>query len=401
MDEGDVESYVLSIVEDPETKNLLFLGTDDGLYYSTNAGGQWTKMDPKVFPTVSTKDLVIHPREHDLVIGTFGRAAWVLDDIRPLRALAQQKEIAKNPHHLFEPPVAYQAAYQQPTGSRFGADAMYHGENRKYGAMFTYFYNATEEKGKNKDSLSLQIFDGERLIRTLKRKAPKETGLHRWYWNMDEKGVNRPRRKTIKSKRESAGVGVLPGTYTAVLSSAAVSNVVEIEVKVDPRINPSLDGLEKQYTVSKKLEALTDLAAKVVAQLVESKATLKDYKQRIESQDSIAYKKTIDKCKASMKEITQLVDLFLGKEDKRQGIVRNPAQTVMTRISTARRYVYSRPEGITGTEEVLMQHASTATNDAVKKVNDFYKNNWEALQQEIESIELTAFKAVEYFDLEK
>ena len=401
VDKGDVDSYVLSIVEDPETKNLLFLGTDDGLYYSTNAGEQWTKMDPKVFPTVSTKDLVIHPREQDLVIGTFGRAAWVLDDIRPLRALAQQKEIAKKPHHLFEPPAAYQAAYQQPTGSRFGADAMYHGENRKYGAMFTYFYNAREEKEKSKDSLSLQIFDGERLIRTLKRKVPKETGLHRWYWNMDEKGVNRPRRKTSKSKREPAGVGVLPGTYTAVLSSATVSNEVEIEVKVDPRINPSVEGLEKQYTASKKLEALTDLAAKAVVQLVESKVTLKDYKQRIESQDSIAYKETIDKCKASIKEITQLVDLFLGKVDKRQGIVRNPAQTVMTRISTARRYVYSRPDGITGTEELLMQHASIATNDALKQVNDFYKNNWEALQQEIESIELSAFKAVEYFDLEK
>ena len=401
VDEGDVESYVLSIVEDPETKNLLFLGTDDGLYFSTNAGEQWAKMDPKVFPTVSTKDLMIHPREHDLVIGTFGRAAWVLDDIRPLRALAQQKDIAKKPHHLFDPPTAYQAAYQQPTGSRFGADAMYHGENRKYGAMFTYFYNAPEGKEKNKDSLSLQIFDGERLIRTLKRKAPKETGLHRWYWNMDEKGVNRPRRKTSKSKREPSGVGVLPGTYTAVLSSATVSNVVEVEVKVDPRINPSMAGLKKQYAASKKLEALTDLAAKAVAQLVESKATLKDYKQRIESQDSIAYKETIEKCKTSMKEITQLVDLFLGKEDKRQGIVRNPAQTVTTRISTARRYVYSRPEGITGTEEVLMQHASDATNDAVKKVNDFYKNNWEALQQEIESIELSAFKAVEFFDIEK
>ena len=405
VDKDDVEGYVLSIVEDPETKNLLFLGTDDGLYYSTNAGEQWTKMDPKVFPTVSTKDLVIHPREHDLVIGTFGRAAWVLDDIRPLRALAQDKNIAKKAHHLFVPPTAYQAAYQQPTGSRFGADAMYHGENRKYGAMFTYFYNASDqskkEKEKNKDSLSLQIFDGDRLIRTLKRKAPKETGLHRWYWNMDEKGVNRPRRKPSKSKREPSGVGVLPGTYTAVLSSATVSNVVEIQVKVDPRINPATKGLEQQYTASKKLETLTDLSAKAVAQLVESKATLKDYKQRMEKQDSVGHKETIEKCTTSMKEITQLIDLFLGKEDKRQGIVRNPEQTVMTRISTARRYVYSRPDGITETEEVLMQHANTATNDALKQVNDFYKNNWKALQKEIESIELSAFKEVEYFNLDK
>ena len=405
VDQDDVESYVLSIVEDPETKNLLFLGTDDGLYYSTNAGEQWAKMDSKVFPTVSTKDLVIHPREHDLVIGTFGRAAWVLDDIRPLRALAQNKDIANKSHHLFVPPTAYQAAYQQPTGSRFGADAMYHGENRKYGAMFTYLYNVPdqtqEDKEKNKDSLSLQIFDGDRLIRTLKRKAPKETGFHRWYWNMDEKGVDRPRRKASKSKREPSGVGVLPGTYTAVLSSATASNVVEIQVKVDPRINPAIEGLEKQYAASKKLEALTDLAAKAVAQLMESKATIKDYKQRIEMQDSVAHKETLDKCKASIKEITQLVDLFLGKEDKRQGIVRNPEQTVMTRISTARRYVYSRPDGITGTEEVLMQHASTVTNDALKKVNDFYKNNWESLQKEIESIELSAFKDVKYFEIDQ
>ena len=59
---------------------------------SLDAGNKWTKWTSG-FPTVSVKDLVIHPRENDLVIGTFGRAAWVLDDIRPLRALAKSKEI--------------------------------------------------------------------------------------------------------------------------------------------------------------------------------------------------------------------------------------------------------------------------------------------------------------------
>ena len=403
VDDSDVESYALSIVEDPVTKNLLFLGTDDGLYYSTNAGVQWIKMDPKVFPTVSTKDLVIHPREHDLIIGTFGRAAWVLDDIRPLRALAQQKDIAQKANHLFTPPTAYQAAYQQPTGSRFGADAMYQGENRKYGAMFTYFYTASKQTSEDasKDSLHLQIYDGERLIRTLKRKAPKETGLHRWYWNMDEKGVDRPRRKPSKSKRESSGVSVLPGTYKAILSSATVSNVVEVQVQSDPRIQTSKEGLIKQYNSAKSLEALTALAAKAVKQLGESKAIIKDYQQRMTKKDDNAYKETIEKCKETMKEITQLVDLFLGKEDKRQGIVRNPKQTVMTRIRTASSYVYSRPDGITSTEDVLMQHATTATNNALGKVNDFYQNNWISLQKEIEAIDLSAFKEVDFFETKK
>ena len=91
--QNDVKSYALSIVEDPVEKNLLFLGTDDGLYISLNAGNEWTKWTSG-FPTVSVKDLIIHPREHDLIIGTFGRAAWILDDIRPLRAIAKNKSIS-------------------------------------------------------------------------------------------------------------------------------------------------------------------------------------------------------------------------------------------------------------------------------------------------------------------
>ena len=185
------------------------------------------------------------------------------------------------------------------------------------------------------------------------------------------------------------------------LSSSTASNVVEIQVKADPRVATSIEGLKKQYTASKQLEALTDLAAKAVKQLVESKTIMKEYQQRLEKQDSIAYKSTIEKCKEASKEITQLIDLFLGKEDKRQGIVRNPAQTVMTRIGTARRYVSSRPDGVTSTEEVLMQHATKATNDAIEQVNTFYQNNWAALQKEIEAIELSAFKAVEYFETTK
>ena len=65
----------MCIVEDPETDRLLFLGTDDGLYYSIDAGDKWKKFDPQVFPTVSTKDLVIHPREVLVKIAPAGLAS--------------------------------------------------------------------------------------------------------------------------------------------------------------------------------------------------------------------------------------------------------------------------------------------------------------------------------------
>ncbi len=411
VDQSDVQSYALCIVEDPETANLLFLGTDDGLYYSMNAGEKWQKMDPKVFPTVSTKDLVIHPREHDLVIGTFGRAAWVLDDIRPMRAIAKANTLLEKKAHLFTPPTAYLAAYQQPTGSRFGGDAMYHGENRNYGAMFTYFYSPTEKKeaqeakeeGNKKevksDSLQLKIYDGDRLIRTLERKAPKEKGLHRWYWNMDEKGVNRPSRKIRKSKRELSGVEVKPGVYRAELSFGEQSNLVSLEVKSDPRLNVSQEGIDQQYAASKQLEGYMAAAADAVKQLVTSQGILKDYQKRIKQQDSTQHKDLLKKCSEASKEMTTLVALFLGKEDKRQGIVRNPESTVMTRISTARRYVASRPQGITSTEEILLKHAENDTKDALAKVNAFYKETWENLQAEIEAISLSSFKPIDYFEL--
>ena len=71
VDENDVKTFTYSIVEDPLNPNLLFLGTDDGLYISLDSGKNWEKFNSKVFPTVPVKDLIIHPREHDLIIGPF------------------------------------------------------------------------------------------------------------------------------------------------------------------------------------------------------------------------------------------------------------------------------------------------------------------------------------------
>ena len=119
------------------------------IFHSMAVNEKWQKWT-EGYPTVSTKDLVIQPREHDLVIGTFGRAAWVLDDIRPLRALATDNSFLQKDIKIFAPPTAYQAAYQQPTGSRFGADALYNAENRKAGAMITYYLKEGKKKSAGK-----------------------------------------------------------------------------------------------------------------------------------------------------------------------------------------------------------------------------------------------------------
>ena len=419
VDGGDVENYTLSIVEDPINSNLMFLGTDDGLYISLNAGKQWDKFDAEIFPTVSVKDLVIHPREHDLVIGTFGRAAWVLDDIRPLRALASSSSIIEKDVQLFEPPTAYLAAYQQPTGSRFGADAMYQGTNRKYGAMLSYFVNPLVKKDKDsdkeekandedeaekkeakKDSLTLMVYDGERLIRTLKKKVPKEKGIYRWYWYMDEKGVSRPRRKPSKSKREPSGVQVKPGTYRLVMSFGDEQSEQTIEVKSDPRLTVDPANTDAVYTASKELEGYTAAAAAAVKQLAESKQTLADYKKLFKENKSDEMKALLKEMKSQTKTIDSLIALYIGKEDKRQGIVRNPESNVLTRIRNASRYTRSRQEGITATENKLLQHAKEELEVAIEQTNNFYKEVWPVLKSKIEAEDASRFKEIQELSID-
>ena len=419
VDGGDVENYTLSIVEDPINPNLMFLGTDDGLYISLNAGKQWDKFDAEIFPTVSVKDLVIHPREHDLVIGTFGRAAWVLDDIRPLRAIASIPGEIEKDVQLFEPPTAYLAAYQQPTGSRFGADAMYQGTNRKYGAMLSYFVNPpvkkdkdsdkeekandedeAEKKESKKDSLTLMVYDGARLIRTLKKKVPKEKGIHRWYWNMDEKGVSRPRRKPSKSKREPSGVQVKPGTYRLVMSFGDEQSEQTIEVKSDPRLTVDPANIDAVYTASKELEGYTAAAAAAVKQLAESKQTLTDYKKLFKENKSDEMKTLLKEMKSQTKTIDSLIALYIGKEDKRQGIVRNPESNVLTRIRNASRYTRSRQEGITVTENKLLQHAKEELEVAIEQTNNYYKEVWPVLKSKIEAEDTSRFKEIQELSID-
>lgn len=421
VDENDVQSYTLAIVEDIEEPNLMFLGTDDGLYVSINAGQKWTKWT-NGFPTTPVKDLVIHPREHDLVIGTFGRAAWVLDDIRPLREMAKNKSVMSSSIKLFNPPTAYQAAYQQPTGSRFGADAMYHGENRPGGARFTYLFNKKDqpksdkkvdkddntdneedEKDENRitwDSLTLKLYDGGRLIRTLKQKAPKENGIQKWTWFMDEAGVDRPSRNVRKSIRESSGVSVKPGTYKAVLQYGDQTSETMITVASDPRLNVSQKNIDEVYAASKELEKVYQTLADAAKQLAESKSIASKYKSDFNKLDKKAYKEQIKASDSVVKSIDKLLDKYFGKKDERQGITRNPEVTALQRLGTARGYISNSQTGLTSTEITLIKHAKDAVNNLLSETNSFFNDTWKVYEADMKTLQTNPFKETKTFRLD-
>jgi photosystem II stability/assembly factor-like uncharacterized protein len=425
-DSNDVISYALSIVEDPIEKNLLFLGTDDGLYISIDAANSWTKWTHH-FPTVPVKDLVIHPREHDLVIGTFGRAAWVLDDIRPLRALAKNKNLLTSDIMVFDPPTAYQSSYQQPTGSRFGADALFNGENRDSGALIKFYFQkkedektkdkedtdsedededdetgdtSEEKKGPSKDSIYLKIYDDTRLIRTLKRKTPDSTGIYTWKWRLNEAGVDRPSRKIRKRSNEPRGTTVKPGIYKIDLEFNGKTTSTTITVENDPRLNVPQKAIDEGYMASKDLESMTQAAADAVKQLVESKDTANELSKMLKDDDSKKYKEEIDMSKKITKKIDSIIAIYIGKEDKRQGITRNPETNVMQRLGSAGWYSGSRPNGMTTTEVLLMKHAKDALTEALTQTNSFFENEWKTYKTRLEKAKVSPFKSLKKFSLD-
>ena len=415
VDNSDVTSYTLSIVEDPKEPNLLFLGTDDGLYISIDKGDKWTKW-VEGFPTVSVKDLIIHPREHDLIIGTFGRSAWVLDDIRPLRAIAKDKELLKNNIYLFTPPTAYQAAYQQPTGSRFGGDALFSGENRGSGAKFSFYLkrkqlakeNVKKIESKTKDSvikwdsIVLKVYDGDLLIRTLKKKTPKQNGIHTWTWYMDEKGSQSPSKKLRELKREPSGVPVLAGNYTAVLNYGDQIAKTQITIENDPRITKSKETFLEIYETLKEMESIKKVTASAVKQLVESKKTASMFIDRLAEENKDYYKKILEECDDIIEKIDSILALYFGKDDKRQGIVRNtPEISVIERYRNAYYYVSTRQNGMTRTEHILLEQAKEALNKALKLTNEFFESEWINYKLKIKNIDFTDFKAIETFKIKK
>ena len=409
-DNKDVGSFALSIVEDPVTDQLLFLGTDDGLYYSLDAGTLWTKWKHG-FPTVPVSDLLIHPREHDLVIATFGRSLWIMDDIRPLRALAQDQSTIAKPLHLFDPPQGYQAAYQQPSGSRFGADALFQGQNRPSGVALSYWVNNEELKKisksntdstkgkKTKDSLFLKIYQGDKLVRTLQKEIPEEQGIYHWRWYMDAKGGTWIRRNPREAKQESGGGYLSPGVYEVELLMGNHDNAKysstrrKITINPDPRIKGiSTQGAQEAVAMMDKAQNLSEEIKGLLSQIKSDKEGLERLKKDLKLQEDEDHQALLDEIKELNKALTELQDLYVGKQDERQGITAEAAPSVADRIRLHYSYLRSRPDGPTRTEIQLWQHAQEAAAEAQQKVNEFYDTTWKAFTQKISEVTIPYFK---------
>lgn len=419
-------NYTLAIAQDPGEPKLLFLGTENGLWVSINDGKEWTRWTNDFPAGVPTMDLVIHPREHDLVIGTFGRAIYVLDDIRPLRELAKSgSQILSKTLHVFTPPDAYLVEIQQPEGPRFDADAIYNGENRSFGALVSYVVNKPsenkeekpstpvtkgkkedkqeaarkeEQKGEQKvkyDSIVFQVFnDKNELIRTLKQKTPEENGITRITWSLNQKGVRGPSRDKPNNSSEPGGINVMPGIYKIRMTFGDQKDSTQITVKDDPRFNTPVSILEARTGMLKELENILVIASKATDRLRESLEIANEFEKKMKDSKNDELKDAQDRTKIMKDSINVLFDAFLGKKDERQGFLFNYT-TPISRVYSAQRYIKSTRGPINETDHRVSKQAEEKVMVVVNRVNQFYTTQWAEYRLFMEKVSLPVFKDYE------
>lgn len=267
-----VEGYALSVVQDEIEPNLVFLGTENGLWVSIDRGQHWAKWTHG-YPSVSTMDLKIHPREGDLIIGTFGRSLYVMDHISPLRELAAYKGVlpATCQPLLFGLSDAYLSQWKSVEGLRFTAQGHYIGDNRPRGAMIDYWIGVPAKDKKVDMVVLTQAGDTVRQLSL----AP-DTGFNRVYWGLERNGERFPSYQPPGKGAQKPGMFYAPpGQYRVVLHYCGQSATGELTLLADPRTENSLGQYEAQL-------ALVEQHLKVVRAATQGFDQLMDMERQIE-----------------------------------------------------------------------------------------------------------------------
>lgn len=270
-------AYLQVLREDPKNPNVLYAGTETGLYVSVTGGNDWFRLGGNL-PAVPVHEILVHKRENDLIVATHARGVWILDDASAIQELAAA---AAKPAHLFSLRTATRFATKQAKGSL--GNSLFMGPNPAYGAIIRYHLRSRPSA---ETPVKVEVLDAEsKVIRTLGR-VPREAGINTTSWDLGYEPA-RPRRAPAPSSGTAdfeemvsrlfgapSGPRALPGRYVVRLTVGAEVLEQPVNVRVDPTSNTTLDALKQQFVVANELRDLLSLANDTLRALDGRKAEL-------------------------------------------------------------------------------------------------------------------------------
>ena len=273
-----VRGYAHVIKEDLVKRDLLYVGTEFGLWISVDGGQQWSRFKGGQLPSVAVRDIAIHPRDNALVLATHGRGIWIVDDITPLRALTD-KNLARTAQIMPAAPIVQKLP---ANGGWANGDAAFVGPNPSDDAIITYLLPQRHIFG----DIALEVRDSTgKLIATLP--ASNRRGLNRVPWSM------RPAPPRIPPAAQAAfavGPRYLPGKYTVRLVEGSTDATAELRLVPDPRENFTMADRRAQHALANDLAAMLNRMTTVVEQMNAVRAQLGAMAGLLPKDDGLATK---------------------------------------------------------------------------------------------------------------
>jgi photosystem II stability/assembly factor-like uncharacterized protein len=258
LDPKGVRGYAHVIKEDTVDKDLLFLGTEFGLWISVDGGAHWGQFKGGDLPAVAVRDLAVQPRDGDLVLATHGRGIWIVDDITPLRRLTPEL-LAQDVAFVSSRPVQQRLEVQGgwPSGA-----AAFIGDNPAAGAVITYYQRTRHLFGK----LKIEVLDsGGHVVDELP--ATSRRGLARVLWTMHLPPPHIPPAVQV-AFNSTQGPRLLPGGYTIRMTNNGKVYETRIDPVLDRRVTWSLGDRQAQYQAALKVYTLFNDETQLFGQIV-------------------------------------------------------------------------------------------------------------------------------------
>ncbi len=272
-----VRGYAHVIKDDLVQPNLLFLGTEFGLFISIDAGKTWAQFKGSRFPAVAVRDLAVHPRENDLVLGTHGRGIWIIDDITPLRSLTPEM-LKQEASFISARPVQQRI---DANGGWANGAAVFVGDNPPDAAVITYYQKSRHLFGK----IKIEVLDASgRVVDQIP--ASKRPGLNRVIWSMREKPPRVPPAAQI------AGAGVrgprlLPGEYTVRMTKGGKVTETKLTVGLDRRVKFSEADRKAQFDAAMQVRALFGDESALMDRILALRASLSNSVEALPEGDAL------------------------------------------------------------------------------------------------------------------
>ena len=434
-DESDVFGYSLSFVQDPVEPRLMFYGTENGLFISIDEGENWSQFK-NGYPSVSTMDMVIQERESDLVIGTFGRAIYVLDDIKPLRLMANKgADVLNASLEVVPPSIAYMSSSRSASGLGNPGNSAFDGDNRQGGgSVVVKFFAKKPDTAANPSATNagaqarpnaapagrgggragrggqgagrggrangpqakVEITDlAGNIVRNMD--TPITGGLNQLTWRMDENPpegtVQPPLPPGIPAQFarffRNSGAPALPGVYNVKITIGDATATTQVEIQMDPRIEVSQDVLiarrDMLRTVTKMSAEVSVMSSKLTADI----ATVDKVLAALQGKRGRAVNELKTKSNET-KEALQALTKIIGQGGRfgRGGNPNDPTP-LTTRVSSLSRSISGSYDMPGRTQDMLMEQASALKVEVTAKYEAFYEASWDTYLEGVKSVDFS------------